>query len=233
MRLDICIPAYNEEDVIEDAARSVVASLRAIRGADMRIVVVDNGSTDKTAERAASVSGVSVMTIAERGKGAAIIAAAKESRADYFGFIDADLSASPDDIGKLLKVIEESEADIAVGSRLLNKKIVQREWLRTLSSHVFNVLRRFLLGITVKDSQCGLKVMNGRGREALAECKERGWFFDMEFLMRAQKNGLTIREVPIQWDEHHFPARQSKLRFIRDAFGGVRAMIRIRRSVNS
>ncbi len=233
MRIDICIPAYNEEDVIEEAAKSVVTSLRAIPGADMRVVVVDNGSTDRTAERAASISGVSVMKIEERGKGAAITAAARESNADYFGFIDADLSASPDDIATLLKVVQSGEADIAVGSRLLDTKTVQREWLRTLSSHFFNALRRLLLGITVKDSQCGLKMMNPRGREVLAECMEKGWFFDMEFLMRAQRNGLTVREIPIRWDEHHFPGRQSKLRFIRDGFGAVRAMIRIRRSVNS
>lgn len=225
--VDICIPAYNEEEVIQETCRAVLLVLRNIPGIRFQLVVVDNASTDATSLRASEVPGVSVLTIPEKGKGAAVVAAARASSADIFGFTDADLSADPRDFKKLLQAINEG-ADIAIGSRFADRKLVHRSFPRHFSSAVFNLLRKSLLGISVKDSQCGLKLMNTKGRNLLVQCEETGWFFDMELLARAERAHLLVKEIPIHWEEHRFKGRLSKLRLLTDSLGAIRAMFRIR-----
>lgn len=227
MKIEMCIPAWNEERIIAESAVAVRDSMKKI-SSDSRVVVCVNGSTDGTAESARKVNGVSVLTISTRGKGAAVIAAARASSAGIFGFIDADLSAPPSSIRELFLLVQNDACDIAIGSRLIDKSTVRRGILRTLTSEAFNALRRCLVGVRVRDSQCGLKVMNARGREILAGCEEKGWFFDIEFLARAERAGLRVREVPVPWDEYHYPGRKAKLRILRDGIESIRAMIRIR-----
>ena len=230
MRIDICIPAYNEEPIIERAVVAVRNTLAPFP--DARVVVAANGCTDET-EAKAKASGAAVMRVATRGKGAAVIAAAKESTADIFGFIDADLSADPQDIPTLLQPLIREECDIVIGSRLTDETTVRRAYFRTASSRLFNALRRMLIGVHVTDSQCGLKLMDPKGRAVLARCTETGWFFDMEFLARAERAGLRVRELRVHWDEHRFPERVSKLNMFRDGFGALRAMLRIQRKLQS
>lgn len=226
--IEICIPAFNEESVISESAGSV---LRVLRDMDSRSVltIVDNGSTDRTAEVARGVAGVAILEISTRGKGAAVVAAAQKSRADIFGFIDADISAGPEEIPRLANLVENGKCDIAIGSRLLGNSKVDRGLVRTVLSRAFNLARKFLVGIAAEDTQCGLKIMNARGREILSECVETGWFFDIEFLARASRAGLRIKEVPVRWNEYRFPNRESKLNHFRDGVGALRAMFRIRR----
>lgn len=230
MSVEICIPAFNEEQVIAKAARAVSRVLRDAKR-DGIVTVSENASTDDTARVARNIKGVSVMSIPVRGKGAAVIAAARRSRADVFGFIDADLSADPADIIPLLALVERGECDIAIGSRFIDTSIVDRGMLRTFPSKVFKVLRKLIVGIEVEDTQCGLKLMNARGRKILAGCAETGWLFDIEFLTRAERLGLRIREVPIHWQEHRFAGRESKLNHARDGVGALIAMLRIRRRI--
>lgn len=229
MKLDICIPAHNEEDIIVESALSIARALRQIPDIDYRIVVVDNGSTDRTAEKARTIKDISVLSIQQKGKGAAVIAAARSSDADVFGFIDADLSADPMHIAELLSHIVRETCDIAIGSRLIDTDLVERESIRTFLSRTFNVVRRAILGISVRDTQCGLKLMNAAGRDTLAKCTETGWFFDVEFLALAHRSNLRVSEIAVRWDEHTFPHRKSRLRLVRDGFGAAGALIRIRR----
>ncbi len=226
MRIDIVIPAYNEELVIEDAIRQTRDVLQSARH-DVQIIVSDNGSEDRTAEIAKNAGAV-VLSVSIRGKGAAVREATRTSTADYFGFIDADLSAEPGEFLQLIRAMEESGADIAVGSRLKEGSVVHRSYLRSLSSKIFNALRFAILGISVSDTQCGLKLMNAKGRTVLASGKEDGWFFDIEFLARAERIGLSVVEVPVAWEEFRVPARHSKLHVMRDGLAAVRAMFRIR-----
>jgi glycosyltransferase involved in cell wall biosynthesis len=224
MKTDICIPAYNEGDIIATAVAQVRDALKALP-ATVGVIVANNASTDETGQRAAG-AGATVLDVRKRGKGAAVVAAAKYSQADIFGFIDADLSAEPSDLLVLLRELEAG-ADIAIGSRLLSGEGVRRGLMRTLSSKAFNMLRRFLVGVRVADTQCGLKLMNSRGRAVLASCEETGWFFDIEFLARAEKAGLQVREIPIRWEEFRYASRRSKLNLLYDGARAIHAMIRI------
>ena len=226
MNIELCIPAYNEAAIIAESASNVVRVLRE-NGRDARVTVVDNASTDETALIARSVDGVSVIAISEPGKGAAIVGAARASKAEIFGFIDADLSVDPEDAIPLVACIENDVCDIVIGSRLIDSSIVDRGMLRSISSRVFNTIRRMIVGVHAEDTQCGLKIMNARGRAILAQCNETGWFFDVEFLARAERAGLRIHEVPVHWNEHRFAGRASKLRLLRDGFGAIAAMVRI------
>lgn len=232
--IDLCIPTYNEADIIADSLRIVEHGLQNI-SYEWQIVIADNGSVDGTADivEALQLSRVRVLSIPKCGKGAAIVAVAQTSTAGLFGFIDADLSVDPGDIGEFIRYIESGHADIVIGSRLIDTRLVQRALLRSLSSRLFNLIRCLILGIHVTDSQCGLKVMNARGREILAQCTEKGWFMDIEFLRRAELAGLTIREMPVHWVEYRFTGHKSKLRMISDGWEALRAMIRIRRSVSN
>ena len=226
MKLDIVLPAYNEEAIITDSVAEIIKKLTPFH-VSYRIVVANNGSTDSTSEYARA-AGADVIEVPGKGKGRALAYAALYSEAEYLLFIDADLSASPSEIQTLWSIQETEGADIVIGSRLLKKTLVKRSLLRTLSSEVFNLLRSLILGIHVTDTQCGLKLMNEKGRMVLAECEETGWFIDMEFLARAEQKGLLIKEVPISWEEFRFPNRESKLNLLADGVQAIEAMFRIR-----
>ncbi len=235
MKLLLCIPAYNEAEVIIPTLKAVTHELALLPGVVWHVVVADNGSTDGTAEQVQKFGhpNVSVINVPKKGKGIAIrTAAVVANDADMFGFIDADLSAHPSSIPLLVDALAQ-DVDIAIGSRLLHPSHVKRGALRTASSMVFNFLRHKLLGVEVEDSQCGLKIMNRRGVETLLRCTEDGWFLDIEFLARAQKAGLRIVEVPIAWDEYHYHDRASKLSLWRDGLEAFRALWRIRKKIHT
>ena len=229
MKVEICIPAYNEAPIIEHSVKTVAAALPVLPGVEWFITVADNGSTDGTADivRSMRLDGIAARSISGRGKGRAVIEAARASSADIFGFIDADLSADPACISELLQEVM-SGSDLAIGSRLLSAAEVDREGMRTFSSRFFAQMRNVLLSLDIADSQCGLKLANRKGIEQLVLCREHGWFFDIEWLAYASRKGLAVKEVPIRWTEFYFPDRKSKLNVLRDGIRGIIALFRIR-----
>lgn len=226
--LDICIPAYDEEGYVGKAVRRVSAAFAEHPDLSVTVIVADNNSSDGTSEEA-RVAGARVVSVSTQGKGAAVRAAAAVSGADFFGFVDADLSAMPEDFLLLLPLLLAGEADIAIGSRLHPAARVERSFLRTLASRAFNALGASLLGHSLRDTQCGLKLMNPAARALLLDGRETGWFFDLELLACAGRAGLCICEVPVGWVEEAAAGRRSKLRILRDGVEGLRAIFRIRR----
>ncbi|MDD5725938.1 MAG: glycosyltransferase [Patescibacteria group bacterium] len=245
MMFDLCVPARNEGATIQDALRRLTKSLSDL-GIDWQITVAINGTTDDTVQkinafelrasrphRQRSVAGAASFEIRalerpEAGKGAAIRLAAQNSQADIFGFIDADLSADPDMIAPMVKKILDGQADVVIGSRLADTRTTNRSWLRTMSSQFFNLMSRLILGLKVKDAQCGLKVMNSRAKNVLVNCQEEGWFLDIEFLAKMAQDGFKVVEVPVPWIEFLYTMRQSQVRMFKDGLGAIKAMWRIR-----
>jgi glycosyltransferase involved in cell wall biosynthesis len=209
--------------------------LEQTKEVDWRIVVVENGPRDNTAEIIQALADPKFVVIRceEPGKGAAIKTAARQFESDIFGFIDADLSADPDAIPGMVDQVAAEKADAVIGSRLMQKRTTNRGALRTLSSVLFNLAAKILLDLRVKDSQCGLKVMNARARKILSECTESGWFLDMEFLARLRKEGMIINEIPVPWLEFRYPDRKSQINTLRDGIASIFAMLRIRRNVRA
>ncbi len=148
-----------------------------------------------------------------------------------FGFIDADLSADPDAIPGMVARLLEDKADIVIASRLLITKTTNRNWLRTLSSKLFNFMADLFLNLKVADAQCGLKIMNEKGLAVLKSCEEDGWFLDIEFLAKARQDRLRITEVPVPWLEFRYPNRKSQIRHFRDGIEAIKAILRIRKRI--
>lgn len=229
-KFELCVPAYNEAAIIAETVTLLISILDSRPDWEWRITVADNGSTDGTREKVEALRHprVRVRPITEKGKGGAVVAVARESDADIFGFVDADLSADPHSILPFVAKIERGEHDAVIGSRLLNPSQVSRGRLRKFLSWCFNSLRKVLLDIDVKDSQCPLKIMNARAAAVLASCTEKTWFFDIEFLARMRRQELSFSEEPISWEEERYAGRKTKIRFFRDAVGAIAALFRIR-----
>jgi dolichyl-phosphate beta-glucosyltransferase len=206
--LSLVIPAYNEEERLPALLETLAADAdRALSAAGLRlleIVIVDDGSTDRTREMLAAAAAdnprlTPVIDFAEnRGKGAAFAAGVARARGRYVLLADVDLSTPLEELGKLTAAIDAG-ADIAIGSRAVPGAVVERGPLhRKLLGHSFNGAVRLLTGLDLRDTQNGFKLFP---TEALRQLTARqtcpGFAFDVELLMRADRVGLRIAEVPI------------------------------------
>lgn len=231
MKFSLIIPAYNEAPVIIPTLRILCDAFSRVEE-DWNIVVVDNASTDNTALAVEQMGNehVSALKILEKGKGNAIRAGFLHADGDLVGFTDADLSVLPEEIVNAFLSVLNGEADVVVGSRAHpESKLPGREWWRTASSRLLNLAEQLIVGVRISDTQCPLKVMNHKGKEAMLATRERTWFFDMEFLLLAKRLDLNVNVVPVTWNEHRYPERRSKLSMLTDGvLRSVFAMFRIR-----
>ena len=215
MFLSIVVPAYNEE-------RQIAATLRAIRTfADaqefpVEIVVVDDGSTDATADVVAKIAGVRLLRVVpNRGKGHAVRRGVLASAGKFVLFTDADLSAPIEEAGKLFEVLESAGADAAVGSRALRRDLIgiRQPLIRDYCGRCYNLLVKLFTGLRIHDTQCGFKLFRmATTRRAFELQRVEGFGFDAELLFLIERMGGMIAEVPVRWS-HRAP---SEVRFPRD-----------------
>lgn len=206
--LSLVIPAFNEEErlpALFDALRSSAASTAEGAGMSLiEILIVDDGSTDKSREMLAKAADRDpllrpVLDFSQnRGKGAAFAAGVARARGDHVLLADVDLSTPLDELPKLTAAIREG-ADIAIGSRAVPGAIVERGPLyRKVLGGAFNTTVRLLTGLRLRDTQNGFKLFPTEAAKGLlAEQTCPGFAFDVELLMRADRAGLRIAEVPI------------------------------------
>ncbi len=226
--LDLCVPTHNEAQVIAETLTTILDVSQKHPNVTTRIIISDNGSSDATAiiVQSLKLKNVTVVSDPQPGKGLAVGRVAQNSNADYFAYIDADLSVDPEQVYRFLKVVE-SGADVVTASRLKDQSIVDRSLLRTLSPRLYNGFVHLVLGLKTQDAQCGLKVMNRRGLEVLQRCQEATWFQDTEFIWLAERAGLRVEEVAVQWVEFRYPDRKSKFSAVRGALKMLPALCRI------
>ncbi|OGZ11611.1 MAG: hypothetical protein A3C93_04330 [Candidatus Lloydbacteria bacterium RIFCSPHIGHO2_02_FULL_54_17] len=235
MKFTLVIPAFNEAPVVVPTLTVLRDALTRERDLEWAIIVADNASTDGTGDAVARIGDarIRVLLIPAKGKGNAVRSAFLKADGDVVGFTDADLPVLPEEIVAAAKIVAEGAADVVAGSRLLPESVMpDREWWRTVSSRVFNRFARLVVGVSVGDTQCPLKVMNTKGRDILLATLESTWFFDLEFFALAERLLLRVREVPVTWNEHRYPARKSKLAPA-DTLRAVVAMFRIRRRLSA
>ncbi len=206
--LSLVIPAYNEEVRLPALLETLAAEADgAAAAAGMRLLetlIVDDGSTDRTAEllRAAAREDDRLQAVLEfernRGKGAAFAAGAARARGDYILLADVDLSTPLGELSKLTAAIEAG-ADIAIGSRAVPGAVVERGPLhRKVLGNTFNGAVRIMTGLRVRDTQNGFKLFPRTAvQRYAAQQTSAGFAFDVELLMRADRDGLRIAEVPI------------------------------------
>jgi dolichyl-phosphate beta-glucosyltransferase len=229
--LSVIIPAYNEQQRLPQHLGHVLAYLREHYPA-FELIVVDDGSRDDTAGtvRAALAGEPRAQVLAyqpNRGKGYAIRHGMLASRGERVVFLDADLSTPIEEIPRALALLHQ--ADIVIGSRdLPNSDVrVPQPVFRRIASEIFRWARNLALGLwRIADTQCGFKAYRGPlARQLFAVAQVDRFMFDVEILYLADRAGLRIVEMPVQWDD----APGSKVRFWQGLRDMVRDLWRIRR----
>lgn len=204
--VDIAIPVYNEERILERSVRTLHAHVHAVIPFATRITIVDNASEDATRligkRLATELDGVRFIHLAEKGRGRAIRTAWAASDARVLAYMDVDLSTSLGALGALIAPLLSGNGDISIGSRLTRGARVTRCAKRECISRGYNLLLRSVLHTRFRDAQCGFKAIRAEvARELLPAVRDQGWFFDTELLVLAQRGGLRIHEVPVDWVE--------------------------------
>jgi glycosyltransferase involved in cell wall biosynthesis len=204
--VDIAIPVYNEERDLERSVRRLRRYLDHQFPFEARITVVDNASTDATwaiARRLAlELDGVRATRLESKGRGRAIRHAWLKSDAAIVAYMDVDLSTDLDGLLPLVAPLMSGHSDVAIGSRLATGARVSRGPKRELISRGYNLLLHLVLGTRVRDAQCGFKAARAEAaRRLLPLVDNQEWFFDTELLVQAQRAGLRIYEVPVDWTD--------------------------------
>src|SRR5436305_2346925 len=205
-RVDIVVPVYNEQAALARSIRRLHDHLADHMPFDWRIVIADNASTDQTLRIAAALAddlpGVGLLALPLKGRGRALRAAWLASDAEVVCYMDVDLSTDLRALLPLVAPLVSGHSDVAIGTRLHRGSHVVRGAKRELISRAYNRLLRATLRTQFSDAQCGFKALRAEtAPELLAQVTSEEWFFDTELLVQAQRRGLRIHEVPVDWVE--------------------------------
>ncbi len=202
--VEIAIPVYNEQDVLESSIRRLRDYLDQSFPFTAAIVIVDNASLDGTWEIAShlclELEGVSAIHLDQKGRGRAIRAAWTSSRSEVVAYMDVDLSTDLDGLLPLVAPLLSGHSQVAIGSRIATGSRVLRGGKRELISRCYNLILRTTLRAHFSDAQCGFKAMRRESVDRLLESiEDEAWFFDTELLIQAERRGLRIHEVAVDW----------------------------------
>jgi putative flippase GtrA len=202
--VDIVVPVFNEAAGLETSIRRLHTFLSNGFPLRWRITIVDNASNDNTWPLACGLThelaGVHAQRLAEKGRGRALHAAWGASDAAVLAYMDVDLSTDLAALLPLIAPLLSGHSDLAIGTRLASSSRVVRGPKREVISRCYNALLRFALGAKFSDAQCGFKAIRRDQAHALLPwVADQDWFFDTELLVRAQRRGLRIHEVPVDW----------------------------------
>ncbi|MFD6717718.1 glycosyl transferase [Micromonospora sp. TSRI0369] len=202
--LDVVVPVYNEEADLGPCVRRLHEHLTAHFPYPFRITVADNASVDGTPAVARALADelpeVGVLRLDEKGRGRALRAAWSASPAPVLAYMDVDLSTDLAALLPLVAPLISGHSDLAIGTRLARTSRVVRGAKREVISRGYNLLLRGTLAARFSDAQCGFKAIRADvAAELLPLVRDTGWFFDTELLVLAQRAGLRIHEVPVDW----------------------------------
>ena len=226
--VEVVVPVYNEQAGLERSIRGLHRYLRSQFPFSWRIVIADNASTDATAAIAAALArelrGVEVLRLDRKGRGLALREAWSRSDARVVCYMDVDLSTDLRGLLPLVAPLLSGHSDVAIGSRLARGARVVRGPKRELISRGYNRILRTVLRARFSDAQCGFKAVRGEvARELLGDVRDDGWFFDTELLVLAQRRGLRIHEVPVDWVDDP----DSRVDIVRTAIDHLRGVARL------
>ncbi|MCX4098970.1 glycosyltransferase [Nocardia sp. alder85J] len=202
--LDVVIPVYNEEHTLVDCVRRLHAHLRGGFPFSARITIADNASTDGTLAvatlLATELDGVRVVHLDRKGRGRALRAVWEASDAEVVSYMDVDLSTDLNALLPLVAPLVSGHSDLAIGTRLSRSSRVVRGPKREFISRCYNLILKASLQARFSDAQCGFKAMRTDvARKLLPLVQDGEWFFDTELLVLAERSGLRIHEVPVDW----------------------------------
>ena len=225
--LSIVIPAYNEEERIGETLQKIKDHLDK-EELSFEIVVVNDGSIDKTSEEASKYSFVKVVEQPENmGKGAAVRRGMLEAQGLIRLFSDADLSTPIYELAKLLKSIQKGY-DIALGSRAVDYSSIKKHqpFYREMMGKTFNRIVQMLVVKGIKDTQCGFKAFKEKAAEDIfKDAKIDGFGFDVEIIYLAAKKGYKIDEISVEW----YNDERSKISPVKDSLRMFNEILKIKR----
>ncbi|MFF0174998.1 glycosyltransferase [Micromonospora profundi] len=230
--LDVVIPVYNEETDLGPCVRRLHAHLSEHFPYPFQITIADNASVDDTLKvadgLAGALSGVEVLHLDAKGRGRALSAAWTASSAPVLAYMDVDLSTDLAALLPLVAPLISGHSDLAIGTRLARTSRVVRGTKREIISRAYNLLLRGALFARFSDAQCGFKAIRADvAGELLPLVRDTGWFFDTELLVLAQRTGLRIHEVPVDWVDDP----DSRVDIVATALADLRGMGRLGRAL--
>jgi len=220
------IPAYNEEDVLEASAHVLAGVLSRLSPSGWEIIIVNDGSRDRTAQTAARLADDPHVQIVQhernRGKGAAVRTGVLLTRGEAVLICDADMSTPPETLEPFLAELSRG-ADLVTGDRRNRHSRIERPQsrLRRVMGGVYAVLARWITGISLRDFNCGFKLIRGdAARSLLKRCRSDGWTWDAEVIALAERSGLVVRALPVTW-------RQGDRTSVRPFWGAVKSLVEL------
>ncbi|MCP2354572.1 putative flippase GtrA [Nonomuraea thailandensis] len=228
--VEVVVPVHNEQRALRASITRLQTYLTRNFPYGFRITIADNASTDNTwqlaTELARELPNVRAVHLGEKGRGRALRTVWSQSEADVVSYMDVDLSTDLDAFLPLVAPLLTGHSDLAIGTRLARAARVERGPKREFISRSYNLLLRFGMGAGFSDAQCGFKAVRTEIAQALLPgVEDEQWFFDTELLLLAERHGLRIHEVPVDWVDDP----DSRVDIVRTALDDLRGMARVGR----
>lgn len=228
LALEIVVPVFNEEAVLENSITRLFEYLTTELSTTWQITIADNASTDRTPAIAARLSeqlpNVAYRRLEVKGRGLALRDAWSASEAKVLAYLDVDLSTDLAALPPLVAPLLSGHSDISIGTRLGQNSRVSRGPKREFISRSYNLLLRRTLQVRFSDAQCGFKAIRAEvARRLLPYVEDNGWFFDTELLIIAERSGLRIHEIPVDWVDDP----DSRVDIRQTALADLRGMARV------
>jgi glycosyltransferase involved in cell wall biosynthesis len=222
MKIDFCLPIYNEELILQESIESLFNfCVRQSFAFEWKIIIINNGSTDNSKKICNKLHNekIKIIEVVGNGKGLALKKYISQSQADIAFYMDIDLSASIKHIIDLINIIITDGYDLAIGSRMLPGSKTNRSAIRNLNSRCYNLLARSIFRHSVSDLQCGFKAIRAQVfKEILPYIKDDKWFFDTELIIFAEIFNYKIKDFAVEWEEKRYQKRKSKVNLLKDGF---------------
>jgi putative flippase GtrA len=232
--VDIVVPVYNELAALEQNVRRLQAYLAEVFPFTFRITIADNGSSDGTWDVASGLerelAEVRAVRLEQKGRGRALHTVWSESDAQVLAYMDSDLSTDLAALLPLVAPLLSGHSDLAIGTRLSRGSRVVRGPKREVISRCYNTILHVVLRARFSDAQCGFKAIRADcARELLPLVHDRAWFFDTELLVLAERAGLRIHEVPVDWVDDP----DSRVDIVSTALADLRGVARMARDMRA
>ncbi|MBR5799775.1 MAG: glycosyltransferase [Lachnospiraceae bacterium] len=211
MSINLLFPVLNERLRLEKGIEGAMAYLKAHVTIPYQLTILDNGSEDETPEigmrLAEKYPEVSYVRVGEKGVGVAFRKGIELNECDLVGYMDIDLSTDLKYLGKTIEAFEQRpELQYVNGSRFSKQSDTKgRKWYRKITSMGLVILLKTVFHMKASDAVCGFTFLRKEAAEQLVkECSsDNGWFYTIEFLLRAERNGMVIYDMPVEWQEDY------------------------------
>jgi glycosyltransferase AglD len=219
VQVSVVLPAYNEVEYLQPAVDRTIQTLNRFTQS-YEVIIAEDGSTDGTAEHAEELSqktaGVRHIHRDQRlGRGTALNNAFKQSHGEVLVYMDLDLATDLKYLKPLIEAITLEGYDFSTGSRMMAESKAERTTGRSISSKTYNFLVRHVLGSKLRDHQCGFKAFKHDPlMQLLDEVQATHWFWDTEIMVRANRHGFKIKEIPVEWKS----GRGTKVNIFKDSW---------------